>query len=250
MVTNDDGYTAPGIIKLMQIMRKIGDVTVVAPEDPMSGTGHAVTVRDPLRLRKIKSEEGLEIWSCKGTPVDCVKLGEQIVMRKKPDLVVSGINHGSNAAVNIVYSGTMAAVLESSISGNLSVGFSLCDYSHRADMNHVEKYVKQICQQVLDKGLPERTCLNVNIPAMNGQAIKGIKICRQADARWVEEFDERKDPADKEYYWLTGRFELLDEKEDTDEKALRENFVSIVPVHHDMTAHHALEHLNNYDLNV
>ncbi len=250
LVTNDDGYYAPGIKKLTEIMREIGDVTVVAPEDPMSGTGHSITVRTPLRLRKIHEEPGLAIWSCAGTPVDCVKLGEQIVLRGKPDLVVSGINHGSNAAINIVYSGTMGAVIESSINGNLAIGFSLCDYSHSADFEHVNKYVKQIALQVLEKGLPERTCLNVNIPAMNGEAIKGIRVCKQADARWVEEYDERTDPANRNYYWLKGKFVLLDERLETDEFALSDNYVSIVPVHHDMTAHHAMEHINKFDLDV
>lgn len=250
LVTNDDGYDAPGIKKLTSIMREIGDVTVVAPEDPMSGTGHAITVRNPLRLRNIHTEEGLDIWACKGTPVDCVKLGEQIVLRRKPDLLVSGINHGSNAAVNIVYSGTMGAVLESNIGGVPSIGFSICDYSHKADMSKVDIYVKQIALEVLEKGLPDQTCLNVNIPAVNGYDIKGIKVCRQANARWVEEYDERKDPADRNYYWLTGRFELLDNGSGTDEQALNDNYVSVVPVHYDLTAHHAIEHIKKYNFDV
>jgi len=250
LVTNDDGYNAPGILKLTELMQELGDVTVVAPEDPMSGVGHAITVRNPLRLQKRSEQNGLEIWSCKGTPVDCVKLGEQIVLRKKPDLVVSGINHGSNAAVNIVYSGTMGAVLESTISGIPSIGFSICDYSRNADFSYVDKYIKQIAREVLEKGLPEQTCLNVNIPAVNGAEIKGMKVCQQANARWVEEYDERKDPANKDYYWLTGKFELLDDKPDTDEWALRQNYISVVPVHYDLTAHHAMEHIKNLDLDV
>lgn len=250
LVTNDDGVDAPGIKKLTALMQELGDVTVVAPEEPMSGTGHAITVRSPLRLQKRFQENGLAIWSCKGTPVDCVKLGEQIVLRGKPDLLVSGINHGSNASVNIVYSGTMAAVLESTISRIPSIGFSLCDYSHAADFSHVDKYVKAIAQQVLQRGLPDFICLNVNIPAVNGDAIRGIKVCHQANARWVEEYDERKDPADQSYYWLKGRYELLDDRADTDEWALRQNYVSVVPVHYDLTAHHALEHIKNFDLDV
>jgi len=250
LVTNDDGYTAPGIQKLISLMKDLGDVTVVAPEDAMSGAGHAITVRHPLRLKKRIEENGFELWSCKGTPVDCVKLGEQIVLRRKPDLLVSGINHGSNASVNIVYSGTMGAVLESTISGIPSIGFSICDYSHDADFSHVDKYIKKICSEVLKNGLPERTCLNVNIPAVNGADIMGVKVCNQANARWVEEYDERKDPADKDYYWLTGKFELLDDRLDTDEMALRNNFVSVVPVHYDLTAHHAIEHIKGFDLNV
>jgi len=177
-------------------------------------------------------------------------LGEQIVLRRKPDLLVSGINHGSNAAVNIVYSGTMGAVLESTISGVPSIGFSLCDYSHKADFSNVDKYIRQIAQQVLKNGLPQQTCLNVNIPAMNGSEINGIKVCEQANARWVEEYDERKDPANRDYYWLTGKFELLEDRDGTDEWALKHNYVSVVPVHYDMTARHAMEHVKNFDLDV
>jgi len=250
LVTNDDGYFAPGILKLIDVVKELGDVTVVAPEDPMSGVGHAITVRNPLRLKKRSQENGLAIWSCQGTPVDCVKLGEQIVLRGKPDLLVSGINHGSNAAVNIVYSGTMAAVLESTIGGVPSIGFSLCDYNHDADFSQVDKYIRKICMEVLKNGLPEQTCLNVNIPAMNGADIKGMKVCSQANARWVEEYDERKDPANRDYYWLTGKFELLDKREETDEAALRDNYVSVVPVHYDLTAHHAIEHIKKFDLDV
>lgn len=250
LITNDDGFEAPGILKLTEIMRELGDVTVVAPEDPMSGSGHAITVRSPLRLKMRSRNNGLEIWSCKGTPVDCVKLGEQVVMRKKPDLVVSGINHGSNAAVNVIYSGTMAAVLESTISGIASIGFSICDYSHHADFSNVDKYIEQIAGQVLKNGLPAFTCLNVNIPAVNGLEIKGVRVCQQANARWVEEFDERKDPANRNYYWLTGKFELLDDREDTDEWALRQNYVSVVPVHYDLTARHAMDHIKKFDLDV
>lgn len=250
LITNDDGYQAPGIKKLTTLMQGLGDVTVVAPEDPMSGAGHAITVRHPLRLRKQHEEKGLAIWSCAGTPVDCVKLGERVVMRQKPDLVVSGINHGSNAAINIIYSGTMAAALESTISGVPSIGFSLCDYNHSANFSHVDKYIIRITKEVLEHGLPKHTCLNVNIPAMNGEAINGMKVCEQAHARWVEEFDERKDPADRAYYWLTGRFELLDDREETDERALRDNFVSIVPVQYDFTARHAMEHINKFNLDV
>lgn len=250
LVTNDDGYDAPGIRKLTGIMRELGDVTVVAPEDAMSGTGHAITVRHPLRLRNISRAEGLDIWACNGTPVDCVKLGEQIVLRKKPDLLVSGINHGSNATVNIVYSGTMGAVLESTISGVPSIGFSFCDYRHDADMSSVTKYVKKIAMQVLEKGLPPQTCLNVNIPAVNGFDIKGVKVCRQANARWVEEYEERKDPANRNYYWLKGRFEFLDEGTETDHQALEDNYISVVPVHYDLTAHHAMDHIKKFDFDV
>lgn len=250
LITNDDGIHAGGIRALIKIMRKLGNVVVVAPDKPMSGTGHSITVRHPLRIFSIEKNNGYEEYSCNGTPVDCVKLGEQIVLNRKPDLLVSGINHGSNAAINIVYSGTMAAVIESAIGGVPSIGFSLLDYSSQADFSHCEKYISKIARNVLENGLPHDTCLNVNIPAFNGTDIKGIKVCRQARSRWVEEFDIRKDPHKREYYWLTGIFERLEENEETDEHALANNYVSVVPVQFDFTAHEAIKNLNNWDLDV
>jgi len=250
LITNDDGVTAPGIETLIKVARAIGDVTVVAPEEPMSGTGHAITVRNPLRVKMLGEDGNVKRYSCNGTPVDCVKLGEQIVLKRKPDLLLSGINHGSNAAVNVVYSGTMAAVIESTIGGVPSLGFSLTNYSWDADFSVCEKYIKEIILKVLSNGLPEGICLNVNIPSVNGTEIKGMKVCRQARSKWVEEFDEREDPGKRKYYWLTGVFELMDKGEDTDVWALRNNFVSIVPVHADLTAHHIIDEIKNWELDV
>ena len=247
LVTNDDGIFAPGIRTLISVMRGMGNVLVVAPDKPMSGTGHAITVRHPLRLHLITQEEGYREYSCNGTPVDCVKLGEQVLLKSKPDLLVSGINHGSNASINIVYSGTMAAVLESAIGGVPSIGFSLMDYSHQADLSGCEPYVRLIAGKVLANGLPDGVCLNVNIPAVNGQEIRGIKICRQGRSRWVEEFDTRTDPHKRDYHWLTGYFEKLEENEDTDQWALENNYVSLVPVHFDLTAHYALATLQQWN---
>lgn len=247
-VVNDDGIFAPGIRKLISVVRPLGHVVVMAPDSPMSGTGHAITTRHPLRVQKLAEEEGYEEYSCNGTPVDCVKLGEQVVMEKKPDLMVCGINHGSNAAINIVYSGTMAAVIESAIGGVPSVGFSLQDYSINADFSAIDDYVLKICKKVLEEGLPDDVCLNVNFPAVNGKNIKGIKVCRQAKSRWVEEFDVRKDPYNQRYYWLTGVFEKLDHTEDTDEWALENNYVSVVPIQFDFTAYSALPSLKKWDL--
>jgi 5'-nucleotidase len=223
-------------------------VVVVAPDQPMSGTGHAITVRHPLRLHLIQESEGYREYSCNGTPVDCVKLGEQVVLNKKPDLMVAGINHGSNASINIIYSGTMASVLESAIGGVASIGFSLMDYSLRAEFSHCKEYIRTIALKVLENGLPDGVCLNVNIPAVNGLEIKGMRTCRQARSRWLEEFDARRDPHNKEYYWLTGIFEKLEESEDTDQWALDNNYVSIVPVHFDFTAHYALATIKQWNL--
>ncbi len=250
LVTNDDGVNAPGLIRLIEIVRSIGKVSVVAPEHSMSGTGHAITARNPLRLRLIDKEDGYEKYACNGTPVDCMKLGEQIVLRLKPDLLVSGINHGSNAAINILYSGTMAAALEGTIGEVPSIGFSLSDYSMNADFSACEKYIRLIIDKVLKNGLPQDVGLNVNIPAVNSDEIKGIKVCRQAHSRWIEKYDERKDPASRDYYWLTGVFELGDNEEDTDEWALRNKYVSVVPVHIDLTAHHAISKIKKWNMNV
>lgn len=247
LITNDDGIHAPGLRALIGVMREIGHVTVVAPDQPMSGVGHAITVRHPLRLRLIANEDGYGEYSCNGTPVDCVKLGEQVVLKAKPDLLVSGINHGSNASINIVYSGTMAAVLESSIGGVPSIGFSLLDYSHQADFSECIPFVRLIAGKVLSHGLPDGVCLNVNIPAVNGQAIRGVKVCRQGRSRWIEEFDTRTDPHKRDYHWLTGYFEKLEENEDTDQWALENNYISVVPVHFDLTAHYALTTLQKWN---
>lgn len=248
LITNDDGIFAPGIRVLIEEMRSIGNVVVVAPDTAMSGTGHAITVRHPLRLDLIKSEEGYQEYSCTGTPVDCVKLGEQVVLKAKPDLLVSGINHGSNASINIIYSGTMAAVIESAIGGVPSIGFSLLDYSHQADFSACKPFVRLIAEKVLANGLPDGVCLNVNIPAVNGYEIKGVKVCRQGRSRWIEEFDTRTDPHKRDYHWLTGYFEKLEENEDTDQWALENNYVSVVPVHYDLTAHYALTTLQQWNL--
>lgn len=249
LITNDDGINAKGLRYLISEMRKLGDVTVVASESPMSATSHAITVRTPLRLKKITEEQGYQEYQCNGTPVDCMKLGEQVVLKKRPDLLVSGINHGSNASVNIVYSGTMAAVIEGCISGIPSIGFSLLDYDSDADFTECGNFVSEIAKKVLAEGLPESTCLNVNIPAISKNKINGIKICRQSKAKWVEEFDAKKDPRGQDYFWLTGYFDKLDVEPDTDQWALDNNYVSIVPMHYDFTAHKEITTIKKWQLN-
>ena len=250
LIINDDGIYAPGLRKLIDICRKLGKVIVVAPDSPMSGMSHAITVKTPLRLKKLVEENDYVEYSCNGTPVDAMKLGEKIVVRGKPDLVVSGINHGSNASVNIVYSGTMAAVLEASIDGIPAIGFSLLDYSHSADFTAVDDYIRTIIENVLTNGLPEGVCLNVNIPAVKKEEFKGIKVCRQAKGRWEEEFDVRIDPHNRDYYWLTGVFMNGDAAKDTDSWALANNYISIVPVHHDLTAHKAIPMIKKWKMNI
>ncbi|WP_299754135.1 5'/3'-nucleotidase SurE [uncultured Pontibacter sp.] len=247
LVSNDDGITAPGIRTLVRVAMKVGEVVVVAPDSPQSGMGHAITIGNTLRLDKSIALEdlGVEAYECSGTPADCVKLAKHHVLRdRQPDLVVSGINHGSNSSISVLYSGTMSAAIEAAIEGLPAIGFSLCDYGHGADFSHVEEYVEKIIREAIENRIPEKTALNVNFPKKSEEPIKGIKICRQARAKWQEEFDERLDPHNRKYYWMTGSFVNFDKGEDTDEWALVNNFISIVPCQFDMTAHHAISMIN------
>ncbi len=247
LVTNDDGVNAPGIRTLIRIMRKLGDVVVVAPDSPRSAQSHAITVSEPLRIKLIEESEDYREYSCNGTPVDCVKLGTKIVIRGNPDLLVSGINHGSNASINVVYSGTMAAVIEAAIDKIPAIGFSLNDYSHHAEFQHSEKFIEAIAMEVIGNGLPEGVCLNVNIPKISGEEIKGVKVCRQAKGSWVEEFDERKDPRGRDYYWITGVFSNPDQQEGTDTLAMDQNYIAVVPMHFDLTAHQAIQLISEFN---
>ena len=248
LVTNDDGINAPGIRTLISVIKDIGDVIVVAPDSPQSGMGHAITINSTLHSSRItpKNSEIIE-YSCSGTPADCVKLAINELMPRKPDLCVSGINHGSNSSINVIYSGTMSAAIEAGIEGVPAIGFSLLDYSWNADFSHSKDFIRNITLNALNNGIPKGVVLNVNIPAVKKSDIKGVKICRQAKAYWVEEFDKRKNPLGQEYYWLTGKFVNKDQGEDTDEWALKNNYISIVPVEFDLTAHHAIQDLNEWD---
>lgn len=249
LVTNDDGITAPGIRTLIAVMQEIGEVYVVAPDSPQSGMGHAITVNDTLHLKKVSLPGALITeYSCSGTPVDCVKMAVHEVLKRQPDLCVSGINHGSNSSINVIYSGTMSAAVEAGIEGIPAIGFSLQDFSWDADFEPTKPFIRKIALQVLQNGLPKGTVLNVNFPKLPESALKGIRICRQANAYWKEKFDKRTTPFGKEYYWLTGEFINLDKGEDTDEWALNNGYVSVVPVQFDMTAHHAIPTLNSWEL--
>jgi 5'-nucleotidase len=251
LVTNDDGISAPGIRTLIAVMSEIGDVVVVAPDKPQSAMGHAITINSTLYLNKISAENAAIIeYTCSGTPVDCVKLAVNEILKQKPDLCVSGINHGSNSSINVIYSGTMSAAVEAGIEGIPAIGFSLLDYDWNADFEPVKSFVSKIALQTLEHGLPEGTILNVNFPKRKENEIKGIKICRQAKAIWAETFDKRKTPYGKDYYWLSGEFVNQDLGEDTDEWALANGYISVVPVQFDMTAHHAIQQLNTWNLNL
>lgn len=249
LVTNDDGVTSPGINALIEVMKILGDVVVVAPDKPQSGMGHAITINSTLRIQRLNMHGVLDEYSCTGTPVDCVKIAVNKILKRKPDLCVSGINHGANMSINVIYSGTMSAAVEGSIESIPSIGFSLCDDSIDADFSASKKIVEHIARKVLQNGLPKDVCLNVNIPKSKYEELSGIRICRQARANWIEELDERKDPGGKTYFWLTGKFENFDAgKEDTDVWALENNYVSVVPVQFDMTAHSAIQELDKWKL--
>lgn len=245
MVTNDDGIMSPGIRQLIKLMRKLGDVVVVAPDKPQSAMGHAITIATPLRLHHVSIDGKNMEYGCSGTPVDCVKLAVDKILFSKPDLLVSGINHGSNSSINVIYSGTMSAAVEGAIENIPSIGFSILDFSLDADFGPSEKHILSIAGKVLRSGLPSGICLNVNIPKT--KKIKGVKVCRQALASWDDEYFERKDPHHKSYYWLTGEFINNDKGKDTDEWALKNGYISVVPVSFDFTAHYAIPHLKNME---
>lgn len=249
LVTNDDGISAPGIRKLIAIMKEIGTVVVVAPDKPQSAMGHAITINNTLYINKINIDDDVqEEYSCSGTPVDCVKLAVHEILNQTPDLCVSGINHGSNSSINVIYSGTMSAAVEAGMEGIPAIGFSLLDYSWEADFDAAEDFIRKITRETLKNGLPKGVVLNVNIPKCKKEDLKGIKVCRQANAQWKETFDKRTNPQGRDYYWLTGEFINEDKGEDTDEAALKNNYISIVPVQYDLTAHHTIKDINLWDL--
>lgn len=245
LVTNDDGITSKGIAALVSVAKRFGKVVVVAPDSPQSGMGHAITIGKPLRLKRATIFKDIEAYECSGTPVDCVKLAVDKVIGGQPDICLSGINHGSNSSINIIYSGTMSAAMEAAIEGIPAVGFSFLDYSSEADFTLSKKVVGQVLKNMFAGKLPMNALYNVNIPKVAVKEYKGLKICRQANAKWQENFLERKDPMGNKYFWLTGKFKNNDKKNDTDEYALKQKFASVVPVQFDLTNY---ELLNQIDL--
>ncbi|MEJ7661325.1 MAG: 5'/3'-nucleotidase SurE [Hymenobacter sp.] len=246
LVSNDDSLIAPGIAHLVRLMRELdAEIIVVAPATPQSGMGHAITIGHPLRLDK-SDIFGADVaaYACTGTPADCVKIAKHYLLKdRRPDLMVSGINHGSNSSVNVLYSGTMSAAIEAAIEGLPAIGFSLCEYGDDADFSHVGPWVLDICRQALAHGIPAGTALNVNIPKHASGPIQGIRLARQARAKWQETFEQRHDPYQRPYYWLLGEFLNQDRGLDTDEAALAEHYVSIVPCQFDLTNYRALSEM-------
>lgn len=247
LITNDDGISAKGIRSLYEAVRSFGDVVIIAPDSPQSGMGHAITIHDPIRL----SESDIfpvEAYSCSGTPVDCVKLGIFEIMHRKPDLIVSGVNHGANTATNVLYSGTMSAAIEGAMEGIPSIGFSLDSFDPKADFTVAQKVIQLVVGKVLAQGMPNGCCLNVNIPAVTEFDFKGIKVCRQAHAYWEDRFDKRLDQYGKPYYWLTGDFKNVAGTEDTDLFWMEKGYASIVPTQFDLTANFAMQEIKNWNL--
>ncbi len=240
LVTNDDGIRANGLSALIEAVEPLGKVIVVAPVESQSGMSQAITVKHPLRVKK-EQLNGCMSYVVNGTPTDCVKLAFNKLLPRKPDLLVSGINHGSNSSTSVLYSGTLGAALEGSLNEIPSIGFSLMSYNPDANLDIAKTYARKISQLVQENGLPLHTCLNVNIPAVPGNELKGIKICRQTIGFWQEEFDRRTDPSGREYYWLTGEyFNTEPHAEDTDEWALKNNYIAVVPLTIDLTSYQTL----------
>jgi len=248
LVTNDDGIYSKGIQTLADIASEFGKVIVAAPLESQSGMSHAITIKYPLRIKKVAVKNKIDYYGCSGTPVDALKLAMNKIVNKRPDLILSGINHGSNASTSIVYSGTMAAAIEGCINQVPSIGFSILDWNENTEFSHLLPYIKEIIKKVIDQGIPPGTCLNVNMPMLNGETINGIKICRQNKGYWQEEFDHRKDPQDNEYYWLTGEYVNLEpDATDTDEWALKNNYISVVPVTIDFTCYNAINLIKHWE---
>lgn len=249
LVTNDDGIVAPGIKALVEVARTFGEVVVVAPDAPQSGQGHAITITKPLKLRKVNIFEGIDAYECNGTPVDCVKLAKNVLLRdQKIDLCLSGINHGANNSINIIYSGTMSAAMEASMENIFSIGFSLLDYSFDADFTAAQHYAEKLISLALEQQAENKCQLwNVNIPALPTNKIKGIRLCRQGKGNWIEEFQEGIDPRGEKYYWLTGKFKSFEQENDLDNdiNALNAGYVSVVPSMHDLTCYNTVSSLKN-----
>tara|TARA_B100000941_G_C28472090_1_gene537001 strand:+ start:608 stop:1375 length:768 start_codon:yes stop_codon:yes gene_type:complete len=247
IVTNDDGINAPGLKYLVKIISAIGDVVIIAPDSPKSATSQAITINSPLYISRsyIHPNAKLE-YQLSGTPADCIKFGVNELLEKKPDICVSGINHGSNSSVNVLYSGTVGAAIEAGIQGIPAIGFSILDYNWNAKFEHMKKFILSITLNVFKNKLPSNIILNVNFPKLR---VKGVKVCRQANTHWKEKFCKRENPMGKEYYWLTGDFIDNDESDETDEYALKKGYASIVPIRFDLTAKDYILKLKKWDFN-
>lgn len=245
LVSNDDGIDAPGIAALVKEMKRLGDVTVVAPHQQQSAVGHAITMNSPLRVRKFYKHGRFFGYAVSGTPADCVKIAVRAILKRPPDLVVSGVNHGSNTAISIIYSGTVSAATEGTILGIPSIAVSLTTYAP-ADFTVAAQFARQIASTVFKRGLPEGTLLNINVPPLPLNRLKGARITRQGKAIWNDTFDARRDPANKEYYWLTGGLQNVDRDLLFDEAAVRAGYISVTPIQYDLTDENMIEVMNRW----
>lgn len=247
LVVNDDGINAKGIRSLIEVAKEFGNILVVAPDGPRSGMSHAITLNTPLRIKKVAEYDNVIEYVSNGTPVDCVKLAQKVILNRYPDLVLSGINHGSNSAISLLYSGTMAAALEAAFENIPAIGFSLLNYNSEADFDTSKIVARQIIKKVITDGIDEHTCLNVNIPDVKISDLKGFKITTQAKGYWKEEIIQQKDPHGRHYYWLTGEFFNQDTAQNTDMWALENNYVSIQPVQFDLTSYSLLDRISHWE---
>ena len=243
LISNDDGYQAKGINSLIDMLKDIADIIVCAPDDARSGYSCAFSAGIPLRLELRRQEEGVEVWSCNGTPVDCVKMALANICKRLPDMVIGGINHGDNASVNTHYSGTMGVTIEGCLKYIPSVAFSLCDQHPDADFEPLRPYIREITQRVLSNGLPKAVCLNVNFPLA---PYKGVKVCRMAFGTWYNECIKNHHPRGYDYWWMVGHYRNDEpEAEDTDNWALQHGYIAITPTQIDVTAHQAIDFVKN-----
>lgn len=246
LLSNDDGYQAKGINELIKALRDEAELVVVAPDGPRSGASGAITSSTPICYEKVKEEPGFVVYKCNGTPVDCTKLALHTIVERTPDLIIGGINHGDNSSVNVHYSGTMGIVIEGALKGIPSIGFSLCNHAPDADFSFTLPYVRQIVKATLANGLPYGTCLNVNFP--DTDSLKGIRVCRQTDGVWINEFAECSHPRDKKYFWLTGSYKNYEPNiEGTDHWALDNGYVAITPTQVDVTAYALMEKMKSWN---
>ena len=247
LISNDDGIDAPGILALVLEMKKIAIVTVVAPDRQQSAVGHAITMNYPLRTAPVRKNGEFFGYAVDGTPADAVKLGVRFLLKEKPDLLMSGINHGSNTAINILYSGTVSAATEGTILGIPSIAVSLTTHD-QADFSYAAKFAARLAGRVVAEGLPQGTLLNVNVPAVPEEKISGVRVTRQGNSSWEDTFDVRRDTAGREYFWLTGSMAIRDTDPETDQIAVRENFISVTPIHYELTDLTQLERMKHWSL--
>jgi 5'-nucleotidase len=247
LVSNDDGIDAPGINALAKALKEIGEVIVVAPRTEQSAVGHKITMQNPLRVTKYYKNGDFFGYAVDGTPADCIKMGIRNIMREQPDIVVSGINHGANTAISIIYSGTVSAAREAAIMDVPAIAISVTDHAVK-DFEYAGKVAQHVTKLVAENGLPNGTLLNVNIPNLPESEIQGIKVTTQSKAKWNDIYEERTDPYGKSYYWLTGNLVEVESDKDTDQNMVKQNYVAVTPIHFDLTDYKTYEEIKKWNI--